>query len=78
MKTVTETQIKYVKPEIPESVLSSCEPLPATPINTNGDLLMAYISLQSAYTICSSKVSSIKMIIQSYDDIYKEQTVTTE
>lgn len=73
VKTVTETHVKYVKPEIPESVISPCDPAPTSQISTNGDLLMSYITLQSAYAICASKVSSIRMIIQSYDDIYIEE-----
>ena len=71
VKTVTETKIEYVKPEIPATVTSPCDPIPAnTSISTNGDLLMAYISLQSSYVICASKVTSIANILQSYDQIY--------
>jgi len=73
VKTVTETHVKYVKPEIPEAVISPCDPMPTSQISTNGDLLMSYITLQSAYAVCASKVSSIRMIIQSYDDIYIEE-----
>lgn len=72
VKTVTETKIEYVKPEIPESIISQCDPINTnTSIVTNGDLLMAYISLQSSYIICSSKVTSIANILRSYDSIYK-------
>ena len=71
VKTVTETKIEYVKPEIPESIISQCDPINANAsIITNGDLLMAYISLQSSYVICSSKVTSIANILRSYDSIY--------
>lgn len=71
VKTITETKIVYVKPEIPESIISSCEPMPSnTSISTNGDLLMSYISLQSLYVICSSKVTSIASILDSYNEIY--------
>lgn len=71
VKTVTETKIEYVKPEIPESIISQCDPINTnTSISTNGDLLMAYISLQSSYVICSSKVTSIANILRSYDSIY--------
>ena len=71
VKTVTETKIEYVKPEIPDSIISQCDPINANAsISTNGDLLMAYISLQSAYVICSSKVTSIANILRSYDSIY--------
>ena len=71
VKTVTETKVEYIKPEIPATVIAPCEPMPTnTSISTNGDLLMAYISLQSSYVICSSKVTSIANILQSYDVIY--------
>ena len=71
VKTVTETKIEYVKPEIPESIISQCDPINTnTSISTNGDLLMAYISLQSSYVICASKVTSIANILRSYDSIY--------
>ena len=71
VKTVTETKIEYVKPEIPDSIISQCDPINTNvSISTNGDLLMAYISLQSSYVICSSKVTSIANILRSYDSIY--------
>ena len=71
VKTVTETKIEYVKPEIPDSIISPCDPINTNvSISTNGDLLMAYISLQSSYVICSSKVTSIANILRSYDSIY--------
>ena len=71
VKTVTETKIEYVKPEIPDSIISQCDPINTNAsISTNGDLLMAYISLQSSYVICSSKVTSIANILRSYDSIY--------
>ena len=71
VKTVTETKIEYVKPEIPDSIISQCDPINTNAsIITNGDLLMAYISLQSSYVICSSKVTSIANILRSYDSIY--------
>lgn len=71
VKTVTETKIEYIRPEIPDTVISPCDPIPVnTSISTNGDLLMAYISLQSSYVICYSKVTSIANILQSYDQIY--------
>ena len=76
VKTVTETKIEYVKPEIPESIISQCDPINTNAsINTNGDLLMAYISLQSSYVICSSKVTSIANILRSYDSIYANKTL---
>lgn len=71
-KTVVETKIQYVRPEIPAVLLSQCDPIPAnTSITTNGELLMSYISLQTAYLTCSSKVLSISMILKSYADIYE-------
>lgn len=78
VKTVTETKIEYVKPEIPESIISQCDPINTNAsISTNGDLLMAYISLQSSYVICSSKVTSIANILRSYDSVYTN-TVSLE
>ena len=75
VKTVTETKIEYVKPEIPESIISQCDPINTNvSISTNGDLLMAYISLQSSYVICSSKVTSIANILRSYDSIYTNES----
>ena len=71
VKTVIETKIEYVKPEIPDSIISQCDPINTNvSISTNGDLLMAYISLQSSYVICASKVTSIANILRSYDSIY--------
>lgn len=76
-KTVVETKIQYVRPEIPAALLSQCDPIPAnTSITTNGELLMSYISLQTAYLTCSSKVSSISTILKSYADIYETDKST--
>lgn len=72
-KTITETKVEYIRPEIPDSVLSECESIPSSDIKTNGDLLLAYISLQSSYAVCASKVSSIKMILQSYESVYSSE-----
>ncbi len=69
----TEIQYQYVRPEIPEAIISQCDPLPTTSIYTNGDLLMSYISLQSSYSICASKINSIRMILQTYDEIYSSE-----
>lgn len=69
-KTVVETQIQYVQPEIPAVLLSPCDEVNYS-ITTNGELLMSYISLQTAYLSCSSKVSSISMILKSYANIYE-------
>ena len=72
-KTITETKIVYVNPEIPESILSPCDNMPLSEsIMTNGDLLMAYINIQSSYIICSSKVNSIANILKSYNKVYDE------
>lgn len=76
-KTVVETKIQYVQPEIPQAVIAPCDPIPAnTSITTNGELLMSYISLQTAYLTCSSKVLSISMILKSYADIYETDKST--
>lgn len=70
VKTVTETKIQYVHPEIPKSLLEPCSPIQVDSIKTNGELLMSYISLQTAYSICSTKVISISNILRSYNSIY--------
>ena len=49
VKTVTETKVEYIKPEIPASVISKCDPVPTSNFTTNGELLMAYISLQKRH-----------------------------
>lgn len=69
-KTVIETQIKYIQPDIPASLLSQCDEIDYS-IMTNGELLMSYISLQTAYLTCASKVSAISMILNSYANIYE-------
>jgi hypothetical protein len=75
-KTVeTRTEVSYIKPEIPDSIISPCDPIQTSTIQTNGDLLMSYISLQSSYVICASKVTSIANILESYDSIYTNQTL---
>ena len=75
-KTVTETKVQYIRPEFPQSLLDPCDPAPVNSISTNGDLLMSYISLQTAYLTCSSKVLSISMILKSYADIYETDKST--
>ena len=69
-KTVVETKIQYIQPDIPAALLSPCDEVDYS-ITTNGELLMSYISLQTAYLTCSSKVLSISMILKSYADIYE-------
>lgn len=73
-ETIYKTEIKYIKPDIPEAIISPCETVSINGIKTNGDLLMSYISLQSAYLICSSKINSIRLILESYDGIYDKST----
>lgn len=70
VKTVTETKIQYVSPEIPQSLLEPCDLISQDSLKTNGDLLMSYISLQTSYAICSAKVSSISNILNSYNAVY--------
>lgn len=70
VKTVTETKIQYVSPEIPQSLLEPCDLISQDSIKTNGDLLMSYISLQTSYAICSAKVNSISSILNSYNAVY--------
>ena len=70
VKTVYKTEVKYVRPEVPDSMIAPCEEVTMDGVQTNGDLLMSYISLHSAYSICSAKVNSIRLILQSYDEIY--------
>jgi hypothetical protein len=77
VETVYKTEVRYVRPEIPESIISPCEQITFNGIQTNGDLLMSYISLNSAYSICSAKVNSIRQIIQSYSEIYGIEDYTS-
>ena len=71
-KTVYETQIQYVKPDIPKVLLEHCKMMPYD-MTTNGDLLMSYLSLQADYAICASKVSAISTILSSFNEIYGGQ-----
>ena len=73
VKTITETKIEYVHPEIPDEILSPCDSIPSGSIPTNGELLMSYISLQTSYMICSAKVHSISSILKSYSSIYDSE-----
>lgn len=77
-KTVTETKVEYIRPEVPASIIASCDPVPVNPFKTNGELLMAYISLQSSYVICASKVTSIANILESYNVIYTSELPADE
>lgn len=74
VRTVTETKIEYVKPEIPDNLLSQCEDMPVGNLKTNGELLMSYITLQSMYATCAAKVNSIRMILLSNESIYKSDS----
>lgn len=74
VRTVTETKIEYVKPEIPDSITSPCEDMPIGNLKTNGELLMSYITLQSMYATCAAKVNSIRMILLSNESIYKSDS----
>lgn len=70
-KTIeTKTEISYIIPDIPKELIAPCDEVEYS-ITTNGELLMSYISLQTAYLTCSSKVLSISMILKSYADIYE-------
>lgn len=51
-------------PEIPPNLLL-CETLDEPTIITNGNLLMAYITLRSEYQVCASKVKAISEIIST-------------
>ena len=63
----TQTIYEYMAPEIPPNLLV-CEPLDEPTIITNGNLLMAYISLRSEYQVCASKVKAISEIIRSIQE----------
>ena len=60
----TRTIYKLKAPEIPPDLLA-CEPLDEPTIITNGNLLMAYISLRSEYQVCASKVKAISEILDT-------------
>lgn len=60
----TRTIYKYKAPEIPPNLLT-CEPLDEPTIITNGNLLMAYITVRSQYQVCASKVKAISEIINT-------------
>ena len=60
----TQTIYKLKAPEIPSELLV-CEPLDEPTIITNGNLLMAYISLRSEYQVCASKVKAISEILDT-------------
>ena len=63
----TRTIYEYKAPEIPPNLLV-CEPLDEPTIITNGNLLMAYISLRSEYQVCASKVKAISEILSTISE----------
>ena len=63
----TQTIYEYMAPEIPHDLLV-CEPLDEPTIITNGNLLMAYISLRSEYQVCASKVKAISEILDTIQE----------
>lgn len=65
----THTQIvyKYLTPEIPSALLV-CEQLDEPTITTNGNLLMAYITVRSQYQVCALKVKAISDIISTTNE----------
>ena len=63
----TRTIYEYKAPEIPPNLLV-CETLDEPTIITNGNLLMAYISLRSEYQVCASKVKAISEILSTLED----------
>ena len=73
VKTRVETKIEYVHPTMPATLLSPCQTVEAS-FETNGELLMSYIELQTAYLECSSKVYSISQILNSYESIYSSNS----
>lgn len=58
----TITEYKIIKP--PETFLTPCPDVPME-MNTNGDMVMTLIELNTQYFICSMKVQSI---IRFYSD----------
>lgn len=70
-KTQSELRVMYVHPEIPAAILEPCKEVKSS-FETNGELLMSYISLQAEYLECSSKVKSISGILNMYKDLYSD------
>lgn len=69
-ETVYKTEVKYATVDVPPALLEPCDKLQPLTAQTNGELLMSYLTLQTAYLTCSSKVSSISLIIDSYNKLY--------
>ena len=65
--THTQVVYKYRAPEIPSALLV-CEQLDEPTITTNGNLLMAYITVRSQYQVCASKVKAISDIISTANE----------
>lgn len=74
MKTNTEIRTEYVVPTLPKVLTDPCKDVEMS-FATNGELLMSYIDLQSAYLECSAKVNSIRAVLQSYYDVYATDPV---
>ena len=70
--TKTVTEYKYIYPDIPSHLLDPCENVPVS-ITTNGELINAYITLQTDYLVCSSKVISIANILKTYNENFNTQ-----
>lgn len=70
--TKTVTEYKYIHPDIPSHLLEPCESVPVS-ITTNGELVTAYITLQTEYLVCSSKVTSIANILKVYNENFNTQ-----
>ena len=70
--TKTIVEYRYVHPDIPQHLLEPCKDVPVS-ITTNGELVTTFITLQTEYLVCSSKVTSIATILKSYDDNYSNQ-----
>lgn len=70
--TKTITEYKYIKPDIPQHLLEACPDVPVS-ISTNGELLNTFITLQTEYLVCSSKIASISEILKSYESAYEDK-----
>lgn len=70
--TKTVIEYKYIHPDIPNHLLDPCENVPVS-ITTNGELINAYITLQTDYLVCSSKVISIANILKAYNENFNTQ-----
>lgn len=69
-ETVYKTEVKYATVEVSPALLEECDKVQPLEAKTNGELLLAYLSLQTSYLACSSKHQSVVTIIRSYNDLY--------